>query len=199
MSLSAKLELSLISQVQSNPPTRTEALERLTREFNPLLLRESRLRSDGNRCLQDDLYQEGFLGLYSAIGDFDIGSGFRLSTLAVRRIRQRMQYYLIKENRYRASHLPFQTPTENAGADADYESGPLSDNEGMAPSKADLLNATKRLPARQEAAIFKIFWEDCRPSEAADQMGISRSRVTKLVAAGLKNLKKEVMPIAQVN
>lgn len=197
MSLSAKLELALISQVQSNFPTRTEALERLTREFHPLLLRESRLRSDGNRFLQDDLYQEGFLGLYSAIGGFNLGSGFRLSTLAVRRIRQRMQYYLIKENRYHASHLSFQTSTENTGAD--YESGGLSDNGSMAPSKGDLLNATKQLTARQEAAIYKIFWEDCRPSEAADQMGISRSRVTKLVSAGLKNLKKEVMPIAQVN
>src|SRR5438105_3944234 len=85
----------------SNPPAaRVKQEEALLAEYTPELTHLAHRFSRGDTHLNDDLFQEGAIGLVNAARRFDSSRGVKFSTLARRHIRGRMLNYLRKEYRH---------------------------------------------------------------------------------------------------
>src|SRR5258706_2205886 len=84
----------------TRPATRVKPEEALLTEYTPELTHLAYRFSRGDTHLNDDLFQEGAIGLVNAARRFDSSRGVKFSTLARRHIRGRMFNFLRKEHRH---------------------------------------------------------------------------------------------------
>lgn len=210
--LTAVQEHAYISAVQFNTPQAVESLDILILTFQPIIKHLSKKLSS-DPFIREDLYQEGVLGLIEAIKSFDLSTSYRLSTFAFYRVRGKMKDWLRKEYR----NLPI---LNDSTFDAEDNCGPFGDSfadddfyirsldkcidKSLNPEDIHLqqelselfIGILMKLPPRQRSVIYLAFWMDRRPSEIADAMKVSRPRITKLLSAGLRGCKRQVLQTA---
>ena len=195
-------EKTHVFNIQSKNSQSTQSLEVLVQKYNNLI-RALAWNTCPSGSLMDDLYQEGVLGLIVAIHRFNLSKSISLSTFAYYHIIGRMKHWLRSETRYLPVGIVGESKNDLLADEDDFSedytpqknqciSFDHSDAMECAVDSSMIQRSLERLPERQREAIVLSYCRDCTQAEIAKIMGISRPRVTALLATGLKNLREGV-------
>ncbi len=151
----------------------------------------------------DDLLSVGTIGLIKAIDTFDYGKKVQLSTYAARCINNEI-LMLIRSNKKHKNVVSLNSLTSNNDEDKDLELKDVlaSDDEeifsqvenNLIMQKIKNIIATK-LDKREQAVIKLRYGIDCEKAltqkEVAQELGISRSYISRIENKTLKVIKEE--------
>lgn len=154
------------------------------RKYLPLVLWVCR-QQGAPRSAQDDLVQEGLLGVLEAMEHYKEGRGAQFETYAVYWIRKRVQAALARERRQSPpERIPLeQVPAGQLVCQATPEEGWF---EGLIAKMPYLLS-------EQEIRVLRMLYEEEKPlSDVARELGTSRARVLLIKRRALQVLRKEL-------
>lgn len=161
----------------------------------------------------EDLFQEGWLGLYKAAQRFDPAKGFKFSTYANWWIRHQIQRAIMDKRRTirvpihaqnaardRGERIPYDALSLNVPLDPTNPEAEWIDmlrGEGDPESDADsadmaehVRGAVDALPEMPRRAVRGRFWGDYTLREIADDVGLSRERIRQREAEGMARLER---------
>lgn len=151
----------------------------------PLVKREAK-RFRGRGIDRDDLVQIGTLGLMHAVRRYDPSRGFRLSTLAVRLIRNKLIDAVRKESRSRVECVDFDAFGHPTTCDPD-----LHD----APKRPDLQKAFDRCLDDEERQVLALKFGDIREQtyrQIGSLIGRSKQGVGRVHRRAVKKLRRQL-------
>lgn len=173
----------------------------VTRRFESQINRLAWHYSRGNHHLQQDLSQEGLIGLVNAHRNFKRGRGASFATYADRHIRGRMKNFIRSECR----HNCCVTWAEYYGTDTDAddvgdESPQVTTNEAVEAVSQFLFAVDVQLLRQflsgatisftpKQLLIFRLrFVHGLTVGEIAEQTSVSASRVSQVLAGAVSKL-----------
>ena len=186
IALNTTSEMALVRAVQADPEYAKAATLKLLQKFTPLINSLSRQFAEGHQDCED-LLQEGRLGLLEALRRYDPSLGNALSTYVFVYIRGRMLRWIRKE----------QKQIRKRKSDVDMS---ISICEGVNPVdrasiseiSVHLRNVLRDLSPRHAEVIFLRFWKEHKPSIIAEELNVSRARITKLISGGLTQMRSRM-------
>jgi RNA polymerase sigma-70 factor (sigma-E family) len=129
----------------------------------------------GDQLTAEDVVQDAFLGLYrrwSVLEDRDKALGYvRTSVLNGCRMFHR--------GRYRRARIPADDPGHAESAEA---------TALLGEAHREVLDALRRLPARQREAVVLRYYLDMTEAQAAQAMGVSHGTVKSATSRGIAAL-----------
>lgn len=135
--------------------------------------------------MQDDLVQEGLLGVLEAMQHYEEGRGAQFETYAVYWIRKRVQAALEQERRQSLQDtIPLEhVPTEQLVCQTAPEEGWFE----------NLIGEKQHLLSEQEVRVLRMLYEDEKAvKDVARELGISRARVLMMKRRILRVLREEM-------
>lgn len=165
-------ERLIVSEAHIEEPTRRPAFEDLYRAHVGEARRVAYL-SVGDIAHAEDIVQEAFVRVLGRFGDIRKPAAFR--TYLLRTIVS------LSKNHFRRRSLERRHP----------HMPPAPVGAPIEPDD-DLLNALRKLPYRQRAAVVLRYCQDLSENETAEILHTSTKAVQSLVRRGLATLKKEV-------
>ncbi len=176
---------------RSSPAPSTLDPDWACRRYRPFVLSLANRLARGDPELFQDLAQEGFWGLLTAIRQYDARWGTRFSNYAWVRIRGAMLNYLrdchplIRRSRSRA---PDGQPQPYCVVADDLES--CDERTPDLPRRVVLLEALSRLPERRRRLVWQVVVEKASSVALGRAEGVSGRFVRKEVARGLGDLRR---------
>ncbi len=135
-----------------------------------------------NKQLQEDLEQEGFLGILEAQKRFDPSKGVMFSTYAYFWVKKKVLAYLGQELDQKSQALSQKFMDEVAIDDVPFE-------ETYQSAKSCLAHLPEDMPD-SEQEVLELFFDKRLPlSEIAKRLGFSREKVRALKVKALRRLK----------
>ena len=129
----------------------------------------------GDQLTAEDVVQDAFLGLYrrwSALQDQDRALSYvRTSVINGCRMSHR--------GKYRRGHIAPEVPGHAESAEA---------TAMLGEAHREVLDALRRLPARQREAVVLRYYLDMTEAQAAHAMGVSRGTVKSATSRGIAAL-----------
>lgn len=173
----------------------------VTRRFESQINRLAWHYARGNRCLQQDLAQEGMIGLVNAHRNFKREGGASFATYADRHIRGRMKNFVRSECRHNCcmSWAEYHG-TESEADDAGEESPRLHAHEAIEAVGQFLFtvevqlmrqffsSATEVFTAKQQFIFRLRFLHGLTVGEIARETNVSPARVSQVLAEALRKL-----------
>ncbi len=155
-----------------------------------------------NSLEADDLLSVGTIGLIKAVDSFDSEKSVQFSTYAARCINNEI-LMLIRSNKKHKNVVSLNSLTTNCDEDKDLELIDVlstDDDEIFTQVENNLMvqkikEIIKRLDVRERAVIKMRYGIDCKRAmtqkEVADELGISRSYISRIENKTLKFIKEE--------
>lgn len=182
--------------------------EEAFRAFSPRIAKLSNLYSGSDYHRQQDLFQEGTLGLLHAVERFDAGKGAKLATFANAHIRGRMQNFLRAESKYRGT-WSLQDNSWRVESDEEIEEGmvPVGAAECFGAVDEFLFQVELRLiqqPLRllqdgfsvKQRRVFTLrFGDGMNPSEIAALLRVSPARVSQVLTEAIAKLRRAFIEV----
>ena len=141
---------------------------------------------------RQDLLSVALRAIHYAHVTYEAGRGASLESYLVRCAQRAMLDYLRSEQRQTGAWIPGDAPL-SAETDETHFDGLATENVASDPERVFLLRqvqyAVEQLPERQRECIQQHFYEGRENAEIAENLKISRPRVTQLIRAGLKQLR----------
>jgi RNA polymerase sigma factor (sigma-70 family) len=142
--------------------------------------------------LREDLISVALRAIHYAHVTYEPGRGASLETYMVRCAQRAMLDFLRTEQRQTGRWDSGDAP-RNADTDETLFDGLAAQDAESDPERMFLLQqvkyAVEELPERQRECIQQRYYEGRENAEIADNLGISRPRVTQLIQAGLRLLR----------
>jgi len=181
-------------------------MDALVDEFTPRLTRLSTLYSSRDYHRQQDLFQEGAIGLMEAAKRFDHRKGAKLSTFANYHIRGRMQQFLRTEARH-SSCLSLNDHSWRMELEEDDDFIPLTTAQSLSEIDSFLFEVEIRLirapvlflqegfTARQRSFMRLRYQEGLLPSEIAKLLRVSPARVCQVLTEAVSKLREAFLTV----
>lgn len=182
--------LTLVEQAQNQDEL---AMESLLRKFKPKVIAISReyflIGAD-----EDDLIQEGMIGLYKAIMVYDKTKNHNFSAFASLCIHRQMQNAVKNANRIKNAPLNSYIPINYFGgvgndADNNFKLVIVDDNSDIEKEYIDkelnaiVISKVKNLLTEQQFNMLKMFLNGLSYSQMADMLDISTKQVDNTLQA----------------
>ncbi|MFC1898306.1 sigma-70 family RNA polymerase sigma factor [Candidatus Cloacimonadota bacterium] len=145
-------------------------------EFLPLV-RSIAAKYNKLGILQEDLEQEGMIGLLEAADKYDEDKGAKFSTYATFWIKKRILEAVDKEKK-----TNFNTSSLKDGVTGDK-------TRSINPLKQDKLSFPENMPQAERLVIKLLFKDQFTLKEISEQLGISRERVRQLKEKALRRMR----------
>jgi RNA polymerase sigma factor for flagellar operon FliA len=175
-------------------------------QYRPELRHLAHRFSRGDAYLNDDLFQEGAIGLVNAARRFDSSRGVKFATLARRHIRGRMLNYLRREHRHSRcialedacdSFREYDEQNPRQEDSLPITTGDVLTAIAQAHFKVDLLllqepfSAMAEILTERQYQIFsKRYSDGLTPSEIAQELSISPARVSQALSEAVAKLRR---------
>ncbi len=142
--------------------------------------------SGGDKHLQEDLEQEGFLGILDAQERFDASKRVKFSTYAFFWVKKRILAYLGKEFELQTSDLQERDLAQEVSQNK-AEMAEAEDEQGFQ------LCVPQDMPKAEEA-VLRLFFEQKLPlDKIALRLNLSREKVRQLKFKALRRLKAKAI------
>lgn len=171
-----------------------------------------------DRTSFEDLCQEGCIGLLEALRSYD-DTRSSLPTYVYSKVKGRMSNWCRKEKHALTLSSPYsgnkyvslsEPVLVNNGRDTGtfrYEHIVQATGREICPEdylsqldvKKLVIKGLSVLTEKQKKALYHLIWDDYSPSEVADEMGVSRPRVTAIIKSALSNARTCLQCAARVN
>jgi RNA polymerase sigma factor (sigma-70 family) len=143
---------------------------------------------------QDDLISVGLRAIHYAHVTYEAGRGASFETFLLRCAHRAMVDFVRSERRQTSGWISGNAPIGAETEETLFDT--LRDQSEVDPGHALLLQqvelAVQSLPQRQRECVRMRYYEDIDNSEIAERLGISRPRVTQLLASGIKQLRAQL-------
>ncbi len=146
-------------------------------DYLPLILKVIKPYSNNDKHLEEDLIQEGFLGIIEAKNHYDAQKGTKFSSYAYYWIRKRILAYLGKEIEQGVGENNFPFLEDVADVECNF------DEEKMQ------LNLPENMPDEERKILDLVFVGNKSLHEVAEVLGYSRERVRRLKSKALRRLR----------
>lgn len=199
---------SFFGQYQASTHLTPELIAQMYYVYTPKILKLAKKYARDDSSIED-LRQEGYIALIEALRTYDHTlSSF--STYLHRKINTYMLNWCRKEKTFALSgpfssykYVSLDDPIGHDNSDGSIDSFNYNDTiqdvgRDISPEdclfSSDLGKSVKSglslLTENQKEAVHYLFWDEYSPSEIADEMGISRPRVTAIIKSALSNVRK---------
>ncbi len=138
------------------------------------------------RYLQEDLEQEGFLGILEAQKRFDSSKGVKFSTYAYFWVKKRVLAYLGKELDQQSESLTEKLLSKVSAPTADCQPDCRAD---CGEESSLLSHIPEDMPAMEQEVLELFFCEKLELNEIATKLGFSREKVRRLKFKALRRIK----------
>ena len=146
-------------------------------DFLPLIMKVIKPYSNGNKHLEEDLIQEGFLGVIEAKNRYDEAKGTKFSSYAFYWIKKRVLAYLGKEIEQTANEDNLVFPDDLPDVECDFDEKRLQ------------LDLPAEMPDEEKRVLELVFVDNMSLNEVAEVLGYSRERVRRTKSKALRRLR----------
>ncbi len=162
--------------------TADEAVTRLfASQYRPLVRLAVLLLRDSGAA--EEIAQDAFVALHERWGrlrDHDKAAAY-LRQSVVNRARSALRHRVVVDRFLRRQTAPMTVPSAEAGA-------------LVAETHAEILEAVRKLPARQREALVLRYYADLSEAQTAETMGVSQGAVKSHTARALAALRRTMEP-----
>jgi|SRR5690554_1492723 len=135
-------------------------------------------------CPEDDLFQEGMIGLLEAKERFDDSRGVAFATYAAYRVKKKIIEALNRERRGSMVAIPYNDEIFQQVPDAD-----ISPDDRDSPEEGETLQIPEGIPTLEREFLVLHFEKKLTLKEISTRLDMSRERVRQLKQKALRRLK----------